>query len=755
MISRTLTWKIYAYISDVWVDISSDVLIGGGAINARWGIMGNAETDRMAETGILTFSMNNVTGKYSPDLSGAMAGWKKGTPIKLVFTFDGQDYTRFRGRIDNLVIDAGTRKKRRVLVSVTDWLDYASEFPLDQLEIMLNRRADQAIETIINKMPIQPASATFDDGDNTFPVVFNTLTENTRAYSEITKLVLSEMGYFYLQKDASAGELLVFEAGSHRSSLLPVSSIPKPSENVDYILKEDGDAILKEDNGYLLIDELIACALDNVTTDLNVMYGSNIINSMQVTAYPKEVDASATTVLFNLNQPIMLASGETQIFTARYTDPSGGGRRVNGMNMVTPVAITDYLFNTVEAGTGSNITTSLQVDAKFGAESVTYTLTNNHTGIGYVTFLQARGKGIYNYNPISYTAEHHESQLSYGVYKRTINQPYQVTLAQGQLAAEGIVQRERDPRTDLKTVHFVANVSDALMLGFLNMDIGDVVSVTEDQTGINGEYFINGVEFTLYNGQVVRCRWHVKFKPTVGKGITLMACEFSPAGAVDALECGIIPQANNLTQRTLSAWIYAHSVPDTASSHIFGAWSGNILGYDIAANYGTCVHFQYSDGGAPGQWKSPDNSLPLNSWVHVAATRDTSSSGTVAPIIYIGGTAQVLTEAVAPAAGTADETGFRYILGNIYTAAYLYNRPFDGLIKDARIYNRILSADEVASLAAGGTVTSGMIFQGPAVYDGDVTTYTDKTLTVADKAIDAVYYRALTPHGEPIMRAIT
>ena len=55
-----------------------------------------------------------------------MAGWKK-APIKLVFTFDGQDYT-LQGA-NNIVIDAG--EKRRVLVSVTDWLIMRLNF-LDQ-----------------------------------------------------------------------------------------------------------------------------------------------------------------------------------------------------------------------------------------------------------------------------------------------------------------------------------------------------------------------------------------------------------------------------------------------------------------------------------------------------------------------------------------------------------------------------------------------------------------------------------------------
>ena len=757
MISTALSWKVYAYIGSAWVDISGDVLIAGKAINAGWGIRGNSEVDRMADTGILSFSLNNITGKYSPNLPGALAGWKKGIPVKLVFTFDGQDYVRFRGKVDRVDIDAGTTSQRSVFVTVSDWLDYAAEFPLVQPTIATDKRADEAIGTIVTGMQIQPQATAYDTGNNTFPVVFNAVTDKTRAYSEIAKLVLSEMGYCYLKKDKTYGETLVFENETHRSGLHALVLVPVHSTEAGNLLKEDGDAILKEDGGYLTLDEQETVLIEDTMTDLDVKYGGNLINSMQFTAFPKEVDAAATTVLFTLRQPILLASGETQTMTARYTDPSGGGRKVNGMSMVTPQATTDYLFNTLENGTGSNITADLTVTATYGSESVTYSITNGNAAQGYVTFLQARGKGIYNYNSISYKVEDDASCNEHGVVSRNINQPYQVTLAHATIKAESIVMREKQPRTVLDTVYFTANNSNKLMNAFLNIDVGDVVEVKESQTGVDGQYWVNGIEYGLVDGKIVEVRWFVKEKLVVGQGITLMACEFSASGTVDALQYGIIPQADNLTQRTLSAWVYAHTsgTVGSVSKHIFGAWSGNVYGYDIGLSGGTCVHYQYSDGAAPGRWESPVNSMPLNTWTHVAVTRDTSTAGTVAPLIYIGGTAQAVTEAVAPAAGTVDETGFKYLLGNLFTADYEYNRPFDGLVKDARVYNRVLSAAEVQSLAAAGTVTSGLLFQAPAVYDADVAEFTNKTLAETDKVIESVVYRVGTPHGTPVTRVIT
>ncbi|MGK7577998.1 hypothetical protein ACSRCD_23145, partial [Salmonella enterica] len=61
-----------------------------------------------------------------------------------------------------------------------------------------------------------------------------------------------------------------------------------------------------------------------------------------------------------------------------------------------------------------------------------------------------------------------------------------------------------------------ANRSDAMAITFLQTDVGDLVEVIEDQTGINASYFIQGFEFSVQagaDGQIVEFGWVVqKFK---------------------------------------------------------------------------------------------------------------------------------------------------------------------------------------------------------------------------------------------------
>ena len=58
-----------------------------------------------------------------------------------------------------------------------------------------------------------------------------------------------------------------------------------------------------------------------------------------------------------------------------------------------------------------------------------------------------------------------------------------------------------------------ANRSDSMMTFFLMADVGDLVTIAETQTGITGNYFIQGVSFDMRPGavgQIVNFSWILK-----------------------------------------------------------------------------------------------------------------------------------------------------------------------------------------------------------------------------------------------------
>ena len=211
--------KIYAKLS-AWIDITPDVISN---INGNWGIANNTPISRLADTGVMKFKLNNSDGKYTP---GNLAGWNKGTEIKLVIVYENDPYIKFYGKVDEITLDSGTNSAKSASVVVTDWLDYATKYPLTSLAVQTNKRADEAIETLLSSMPITPQNTRLDQGENTFSTIFDNTPYKTKAYTELNKIALSELGYIYLTKDRDHGETLIFELAKNRTGITPLSKIP-------------------------------------------------------------------------------------------------------------------------------------------------------------------------------------------------------------------------------------------------------------------------------------------------------------------------------------------------------------------------------------------------------------------------------------------------------------------------------------------------------------------------------------------------
>ena len=315
-----VTLTIYAYLDAVWTDITSDTI---ASASSEWGMSSNKPLDLLAKTGQLRFSLKNSTGKYIPSGAAVVAtDWGKGTKVKAVFTYDSQTYVRFYGAIDKLELDPGTLGERKVHVTALDWMDYAAKYPIQNPAIELNKRADEAITTLLAGMPIQPSVTTLDTGANTFPTVFNDATLKTKAYSEFQKLVLSEFGRIYHLKDKTYGDTLRFESANARAYSTPVKQVPVNTSS-GFILMETGDRILMETGDKILIESyaLQDVSLNNTMIDMDVSYGENLINRITVSANPTRIDTKDT-ALFALDSALFVDAGDTKEFFVQFTESS-------------------------------------------------------------------------------------------------------------------------------------------------------------------------------------------------------------------------------------------------------------------------------------------------------------------------------------------------------------------------------------------------------------------------------------------------
>ena len=715
-----LSAALYFYLAGAWVDVSSDLQAAPG-ISASWGIRSNKPTDLMADTGRMSFVLNNQTGKYSPGHASALTGWKKGVKVKLVTTFSGVPRVRWYGTVDEISIDAGTVGNRKVRVTALDWLDYASNYPLNNPAVGIDQKANQAVATIVAAMPIQPLATSYSTGTNTFPTVFNQATNKTRAYSEFTKLAISEFAPIYLKKDRTYGETLVVEASNTRTSAT-VKTVNTPVEDAGFLLTETGDYLLLEDGGKIKLNAYTTenVEIDNAFIAMDVSYGNNIINQITTSAYPTKIYTTPS-LIYNLESPLYIAAGDTINFRVPFTDATsqrlvaaltptddgytksllhfdtGQARTVydesgkiwdasdiqlitnivkfgnaagyfdgtaawcdtpssqdfefgtgdfvvewweyryanSGATIVRDGTVTVAPFNLGYANGGANllirmssdgITNDIASDKSLGAisldtwnhfevnrngttfrafkngtqtdtwtssaaiqastgklaigrfQSTVYltavideviikkgtgghtanftvatepsaiigkqyagwtgsdstgteltasfvpTISYGSTGAdvsventsasnGYLTLLRIYSFKVESISPIDDIQEDATSYNEYGYSTENISQPYQQTTDFGKTISAAILLAEKQPRTVLNSVTMNANRSNSMMTFFNDVDVGDLVTIIEDQTGINSNYFVQGVSFDMRpgaSGQIVNFSWILK-----------------------------------------------------------------------------------------------------------------------------------------------------------------------------------------------------------------------------------------------------
>ena len=758
-----LTWKLEAFCHPAWRNITGDVITETG-IKAKWGIVGNTFFDRVASTGTLMFSLRNSTGKYSPDHAGVLTGWKKSVPIMLTFTFDGVDYIRYLGTVDSINITPGIYGERRAYVTVTDWVDNLSKYPLTLSYFQLTKTADEAITTILNDIQSSTVlllqKTTLESGENVFPTVFSQLTERTRAITEINKLINSEIGYLYVRKDHANGENLIFENASHRNGNQELSNIPLLQADCGLLeLEGSTDTLgLESTTDGLMLNQTATFTLDNNMVDADIQYGKNIINIMQVTAYPKRID-TVTQTLFTLAYPLAIGAGETITIKGNYSDPSGGNViNVESTSMLVPVSGTDFIAWTNKDGTGTNITSDVSVIEDFGAQGFEYTITNEGTKAGYITTCLARGFGVYSYDRIMFEESNYFSYNEYGHEIKTLNQTYQENLYNGTLAARTVVMFEKDPRTVLKSISFW-NVTDEKTAAFLSMDVGSIVEIKETQSDADGYYYIQAVNFTLYPNGLVNCTWELRQYFCLGHGLSLLAIEFVPLISSNIVDFGYIPKiSDEYYRRTFSAWVYSDSVSAATQRVIVGIGdNGGENGVQVSFANPNAIYFFQKTTGATAGYRSATNSVPAGEWVNVIVSRDAGVM-TNDPTIYINGVASAITVTTPQTDYLVAETGANLTIGNNKIFGGTYTQGWDGKITDVQIFDRVISAAEALAIYDGGiggdAVKDGRIFQAPVYKTNESANYIDFGLYEGNKVMDSIHGYVGLPTGTPTGRAL-
>ncbi|MBN1200611.1 MAG: hypothetical protein JXJ20_02025 [Anaerolineae bacterium] len=239
-----------------------------------------------------------------------------------------------------------------------------------------------------------------------------------------------------------------------------------------------------------------ALALNNHPVDDLVMQIGieTVVNQAQVKIYPVETIGTAQ-VLWQSHVSYKIEPGESRVIYANYHDDAG--ERCGAVNVVTPVAGTDYEVNEYSNGSGFNYTYSSSFDIDVEKEATRTRITLSSTAIGplYVTKLQVRGKPVITYDPIVIEEEDTGSQGSYQVRQRVFDLPMQSDLAFGQALAGYVIGRYKEPFLYADRV-VIRNRDVINGVRLWNLGILDKIEVSDEQTGANAlGHWIRAVEY--------------------------------------------------------------------------------------------------------------------------------------------------------------------------------------------------------------------------------------------------------------------
>lgn len=166
-------------------------------------------------------------------------------------------------------------------------------------------------------------------------------------------------------------------------------------------------------------------------------------------------------------------------------------------------------------------------------------------------------------------------------------------------------------------------------------------------------------------------------------------------GSSARVEAGDIDGADGTDTLTLAAWFEpaARGQGDFFTKNTSGDRSNSswVLRYDGQGNRRVSAHFNDADD----NWTAIRSAatVPTGSFTHVAVTLDGSERR-----LYVDGEL----DSVDDYSATLDDESAPVVLGAADQTGSGVTNAFAGLLDEARIYERALSADEVASLAAMG-----------------------------------------------------
>lgn len=396
--------------------------------------------------------LDNTDGRFTPDMNATIGtALRPNRPIKIFIGFRVQGQEKVIPIIEGLTFQPQEDKARRtVTIMGFDYLRWLVEKP-QETTIYTNQRSDQIIEDILSRAGIGSSNYELDEGLNT-------------------------IGFAWFDKGDTAGE-----------------RIKRICEAEEAIFYQDETGKLRFENRDKYNQAPYNEAIWNIDPDDIILWeqeaASDIINRALVKGAPRSVKGESEIWRDGVEEEVN--PGETLTIWANFEDPV--------TSITTPVENTDFDAFTGAGGTGSDISSDIDIVATLFTKSVKLEITNNNVAKAYLPLLKIRGTPATVDYEITEIFSDSISISDFNEHQREIENPYIDDRTFARNMAQNIVRRHKDPNSVLRLT----------VRGIPQLQLRDQVSVTDQDLGTSKNYRVIGIQGVLENGgfiQVLRLR---------------------------------------------------------------------------------------------------------------------------------------------------------------------------------------------------------------------------------------------------------
>lgn len=486
----------FAFYIDTADDGSYAANISSVVIEAEWQIGFAEPFQLMARDSTATLLVNNGTKDFSPEYaSGAYYGnLQPGRALKITSTYASVTRTMYVGWIAMVTPTFNSKGNLTASIECNGWFERAQRFE-SRIPLQIAKRSDEVIAAILDGSDILPPGFTgfwilgkgllgsstilssvgsyftFDTGDVTFAYAGDWDAETT-VYDAIQQTVGREAGRFFQKRD---GTLQFFRR------------LHFPTNTTVTAIFSDG------------------------MTALDYSYGADLSNVV-VAHYEPRIVGAAASVLTTFAAAVLVPSASFVDVILVFTTQDAGAT-IAATLLITPLANTDYAANSLEDGSGANLTANVTASITVtNASSATIRYTNSGAAAYLLATSQLRGTPLTKFNTQDYIAIDETSLLAHGKLAFDID-GVQDTFSDAASLGDFQLALRKDPVAKITACTW-AGWNTNLTAQVLTRTIGDRITLHETQTAANGDWFILGERHTV-SANDYQCAWVLENAGTI------------------------------------------------------------------------------------------------------------------------------------------------------------------------------------------------------------------------------------------------